>query len=261
MKRSFLLVLILLLLACRTAAPAPQTAPAAVSSTVTAALPGALHWFRSSAEYRAATLQAYRLAAQRLDEIAGDLQPGTWAVSLDADETILNNSQYQKELAETGARFESATWNAWVRREAAPAIPGAAGFLDSIRKLGGKIAIVTNRGEEVCDATRSNLRKVGLIYDVVLCQPRGASGEKEPRWDMVTGGTASSDLPPLRLVLWVGDNIQDFPDLDQTLRTRSDEVLRGLRSALLRDPEPGVRVVGEEPAGVSCRSGQDGEGW
>lgn len=222
MKRSFLLVLVLLLSACRAVTPPPQAAPAA-ALPATAALPGALHWFRSSAEYRAATLQTYRLAARRLEEVSRDLQPGTWAVSLDADETVLNNSQYQKELAETGAHFESATWNAWVRREAAPAIPGAAGFLEAVHKLGGKIAIVTNRGEDVCDATRSNLRKVGLIYDVVLCQPQGASGEKEPRWDMVTQGTASPDLPPLKLILWLGDNIQDFPGLDQTVRTKPGE--------------------------------------
>jgi 5'-nucleotidase (lipoprotein e(P4) family) len=230
MKRPFLLVLVLLLPACRTTAPAPQTVPAAVST----ALPGALHWFRSSAEYRAATRQTYRLAAERLEEMAGGLQAGTWAVSLDADETILDNSQYQKELAETGAHFESATWNAWVRREAAPAIPGAAGFLETVRKLGGKIAIVTNRGEEVCDATRSNLRKVGLIYDVVLC----GSGEKEPRWERVAQGTASSDLPPLRLVLWFGDNIQDFPDLDQTLRTKPDEAFAEFGARYFVIPNP-----------------------
>ncbi|MFL6197562.1 MAG: HAD family acid phosphatase [Thermoanaerobaculia bacterium] len=237
MKRSFLLILVLLLPACRAATPAPQTVPAAASSAVStapAALPGALHWFRSSAEYRAATIQTYRLAAERLEEVADDLQPGTWAVSLDADETILDNSQYQKELAETGGHFESATWNAWVRREAAPAIPGAAGFLAIVRKLGGKIAIVTNRGEEVCDATRSNLRKVGLIYDVVLC----GSGEKEPRWEMVTKGTASPDLPSLQLVLWLGDNIQDFPDLDQTVRTKPDEAFVdfGVRYFVIPNP-------------------------
>ena len=234
MKRSLLLVLVLLLPACRPATPAPQTAPAVVTST----LPGALHWFRSSAEYRASTRQTYRLAAERLAEIAAELQPGTWAVSLDADETILDNSQYQKELVETGGRFESATWNAWIRREAAPAIPGAAGFLAAVRSLGGKIAIVTNRGEDVCDATRSNLRKVGLIYDVVLCQPRGANGEKEPRWEMVTRGTASPDLPPLQLVLWLGDNIQDFPDLDQTLRNQPGEAFAdfGVRYFVIPNP-------------------------
>lgn len=234
MKRSFLLVLVLLLPACRMTTPPPQTGPAAVS----AALPGALHWFRTSAEYRAATTQTYLLAAERLEEVARDLQPGTWAVSLDADETVLDNSQYQKELAEKGARFERTTWNAWVRREAAPAIHGAAGFLATVRELGGKIAIVTNRDEEVCEATRSNLQKVGLIYDVVLCQPRGASGEKEPRWEMVTKGAASPDLPPLQLVLWLGDNIQDFPDLDQTLRTKADEAFAdfGVRYFVVPNP-------------------------
>jgi 5'-nucleotidase (lipoprotein e(P4) family) len=234
MKRSFLLVLVLLLPSCRTAAPPPQTAATAASVT----LPGAIHWFRSSAEYRAATTQTYRLAAQRLEGVARDLQPGTWAVSLDADETILDNSQYQKELAEKGARFERAAWNAWVRREAAPAIPGAAGFLETVRELGGKIAIVTNRDEEVCDATRSNLRKVGLIYDAVLCQPQGASSEKEPRWERVTKGSASPDLPPLQLVLWLGDNIQDFPDLDQSLRTKPDEAFAdfGVRYFVIPNP-------------------------
>ncbi len=194
MKRSLLLALMLLLPACRTMTPPPPAA-SAPAPVVAPALPGSILWFRSSAEYRAATIQTYRLAAERLEEVSKDLQTGTWAVSLDADETVLNNSQYLKELAETGAHFESATWNAWVRREAAPAIPGAAGFLEAVHKLGGKIAVVTNRGEDVCDATRSNLRKVGLIYDVVLCQPQGASGEKEPRWEKVTQGTASPDLP------------------------------------------------------------------
>lgn len=230
MKRSLLLVLVLLLPACRAATPPPRTVPVAAPVE----LPGALHWFRSSAEYRAATRQTYRLAAERIEEIAAGLEPGTWAVSLDADETILDNSQYQKELVEKGARFESATWNAWVRREAAPAIPGAAGFLAAVRRLGGRIAIVTNRGEEVCDETRSNLRKVGLVYDVVLC----GSGEKEPRWDLVTRGTASPDLPPLQLVLWLGDNIQDFPDLDQTLRTQPDEAFAdfGVRYFVIPNP-------------------------
>lgn len=225
MKRSLLLVLVLLLPGCRAVTPPPQTAPvvSAPASAAAPALPGSIHWFRSSAEYRAATIQTYRLAAERLEEVAEDLQPGTWAVSLDADETVLNNSEYQKGVAETGAGFDPVTWNAWVRREAAPAIPGAAGFLEAVHRLGGKIAIVTNRGEAVCDETRSNLSKVGLVYDVVLCQPQGASGEKEPRWEKVTQGTASPDLPPLKLVLWLGDNIQDFPDLDQTLRTRPDD--------------------------------------
>lgn len=238
MKRSLLLVLVLLLPACRPATPPPQTAPAAQAASAAPSLPLGLHWVRNSAEYHAATVQAYRLAAQRLEEAARDLQPDTWAVSLDADETILNNSEYQKELAVTGARFQNTTWNAFVSREVSTPIPGAAGFLETVRKLGGKIAIVTNRDEEVCDATRDNLREAGLIYDVVLCQPKGASGEKEPRWDMVTQGTASPDLPPLKLVVWVGDNIQDFPNLDQTLRTQPDAAFAdfGVRYFVIPNP-------------------------
>jgi predicted secreted acid phosphatase len=34
----------------------------------------------------------------------------------------------------------------------------------------------------------------------------------------VQQGTADADLPPLEVLMWVGDNIQDFPGLGQNLR-------------------------------------------
>jgi 5'-nucleotidase (lipoprotein e(P4) family) len=236
MKRSTLLVVLCFTAACRTTGPVPgpQTLPA-----TDAAMPASLHWFRTSAEYQAATIQTYREAAERLEEISRDLQPGTWAVSLDADETIVDNSQYQKERAAQGLGYSSDSWAEWVRRKQAPAIPGAVSFLQRVHALGGKIAIVTNRREKVCSETRENLASERLVYDVVLCQPdEDKSGEKEPRWEQVEKGTASKDLPPLKLVMWIGDNIQDFPGLDQSLRGKPEDAFQdfGMRWFVLPNP-------------------------
>ncbi|HET7746393.1 MAG TPA: 5'-nucleotidase, lipoprotein e(P4) family, partial [Vicinamibacteria bacterium] len=38
---------------------------------------------------------------------------------------------------------------------------------------------------------------------------------KNPRFERVQKGTAAEGLPPLEVLLWIGDNIQDFPGLRQ----------------------------------------------
>jgi acid phosphatase len=138
-------------------------------------------------------------------------------VILDADETVLDNSTYQMRLARRGEAFSNETWNDWVREEAAGAQPGAGRFIELVRTLGGRVAVVTNRDEPVCDATRRNLTALGIEVDVVLCQAEGERG-KEGRFAAVQQGTTPAGLPPLDVVMWVGDNIHDFPGLDQRVR-------------------------------------------
>jgi 5'-nucleotidase (lipoprotein e(P4) family) len=170
-----------------------------------------LHWSRNSAEARALFLQSYRQAAEALEALVAGRDPFTWAISIDGDETLLDNSPYQLEREAAGLGFTEESWNEWVRRREAPALPGARDFLETVRRLGGKIAVVTNRGEVVCGATEDNLRNLRLPYDLVLCKPTGAESDKSPRWQAVEEGRASKYLPPLDLVLWVGDNVHDFP--------------------------------------------------
>jgi acid phosphatase len=184
-------------------------------------LPRDVHWFRNSAEYRAIAIQTFGAASARLRELASSHARGGWAVILDADETVLDNSEYQRRLALGGGTFASDTWNAWVREEAAVAVPGAAGFIRAVRELGGRVAIVTNRDDEVCDATRANLRRLSIEVDVVLCRQLGVS-DKNPRFAAVTGGSAAAGLPALVVLLWVGDNVQDFPGLTQDVRAQGE---------------------------------------
>ncbi|MGK7313263.1 MAG: 5'-nucleotidase, lipoprotein e(P4) family [Candidatus Longimicrobiales bacterium M2_2A_002] len=174
-------------------------------------------WVRTAAEYRALALQVYRSAWQAVRGHADNLAAGTWAVIMDADETVLDNSEFERRIAEAGVEFEESMWDEWVFEEDAGLVPGAARFIDQVRDMGGRIAIVTNRDERLCPATRRNLAALGIRPAVVLCETE--TGEKEPRFRMVEEGTASDTLPPLEVVAWVGDNIGDFPGFDQSART------------------------------------------
>ncbi|MFI5257961.1 MAG: 5'-nucleotidase, lipoprotein e(P4) family, partial [Gemmatimonadales bacterium] len=89
-------------------------------------------------------------------------------------------------------------------------------FTSKVHALGGRVVVVTNRDAAYCDATRTNILRVGIPADEVLCRTDRASGSKDPRFTAVQNGTAPSTLPPLRVLMWVGDNIQDFPALTQS---------------------------------------------
>ena len=57
---------------------------------------------RDSAEHRALFLQVYREATEHVEREAATRAPGTWAVVLDADETVIDNSLYQLERVGPG---------------------------------------------------------------------------------------------------------------------------------------------------------------
>ena len=225
--------------AATTAAPAPAavTAPALPNASPDS-IPLSVRWFRASAERRAAYLQGYRLATSVIERRSAGLAPGSWAVILDADETVIDNSPYEQELAERHASYSEPTWREWVLRESAAALPGAAAFTARVRALGGKVAIVTNRDDRYCDATRANLQKVGITADEVLCKTDPKNGSKDPRFEAVAAGTAPSTLGPLKVLMWVGDNIQDFPRQSQSIRTAGDAAFADFGESYIVLPNP-----------------------
>jgi 5'-nucleotidase (lipoprotein e(P4) family) len=200
--------------------PVPENRPqlAAPPTLTPASSMGAVHWWRNSAEQRAVFLQTYRWAGERLRALAAREPRGTWAVIMDADETTLDNSPYQLRRGSQNLGYTSESWAAWTREKAAAATPGAAEFTRLVHELGGRVAIVTNRDEELCPDTRENLRQVGIAFEVVLCRVQGQS-DKNPRFAAVQSGTGTGQ-PPLKVLMWVGDNIQDFPRLTQDARSQ-----------------------------------------
>lgn len=203
---------------CAARSSAPPTPSAG------AALPASIRWVQSSAEYAASTLQVYRLATAYVESEVRSRAAGTWAVVLDADDTVINNTEYQAGLARTGVTHTAERFTAWVRRRASTPVPGAARFLARVHELGGRIAIVTNRLQIECDDTREVLRMNKLAFDVVLCRPEGesSSSDKNPRFRAVAAGETDASRTPVEIVAFVGDNILDFPGGSQALRSQGE---------------------------------------
>lgn len=210
--------------------PAPATASPAV--------PGGIRWFAAAAEQRAAYVQTYRFATATISRLAQGRSAGSWGVILDADETVIDNSPYEIQQARLGVPYDSVSWDAWVKRGAARALPGAVDFTSRVHALGGRVVIVTNRDQMYCDVTRENIIRVGVPADEVLCRTDRVNGSKDPRFDAVRNGTAPSMLPPLDVLMWVGDNIQDFPHSTQAIRSAPDSALAGFGERYIVLPNP-----------------------
>lgn len=245
-----LLALGLAFAACRSAArvatsgaPGEPPAPAAAAAqpavaAATKPLSDAIRWSRDSAEHRALFLQVYAAATAHVEREAEKRPGGGWAVVLDADETVIDNSLYQVERERAGLGFDGPSWGAWTRRREAVPLPGAKAFLARVHALGGRIAIVTNRTESECPDTEAVFRAHELAFDVILCKPDPGPSDKNPRFEAVQQGTTKAGLQPLEVIAFVGDNIQDFPSLSQALRKEPDAAFApfGARYFVLPNP-------------------------
>jgi len=205
--------------ACAPSRAVVQPAPAAVQSAAGEKSPTKeLRWVRGSAEFRAIEIQTYRAALEAATRASAGRPAGSWAVAVDADETIIDNSGYEAGLQRQGAVHTDAAWRAWVKGHERVALPGAKEFLSGVRQLGGRIAVVSNTEQALCADLATDLDRLGLPYDVLLCSRGPEEERKEERWRSIEEGTARPDLGKLEILVWVGDNIQDFPGKSQSLR-------------------------------------------
>lgn len=186
-----------------------------------AGAPNALHWFRNSAErvvlYQQSYAFARRLVTDWLHDNKIDDSKKPWAVVLDIDETVLDNSEYQQRLVVTGHPFEPSTWDTWVKERKAPAFEPARDFTKWVHDKGGKVISVTNRDDSQCDATSDNLKTDSVTIDALLCAPQGVTPpEKDTRFRAIREGIARKDLGPLEIALYVGDQVADCAGQSQT---------------------------------------------
>lgn len=173
-------------------------------------------WVQTSAEYAASTLQAYRLAEERLDQAlkdpgwtAAQEQTGEFsdlppAVILDVDETVLDNSPHEAQIIRENTVFTPKTWDPWVEEARAEAVPGALEFCQSAANKGITIFYVTNRQDHLTEATRRNLESMGfpLRDDRETIFTRVDNSDKGPR--------RAAIAREYRILLLVGDDARDF---------------------------------------------------
>ena len=182
----------------------PKTAPFAT----------ALNWITKSREYKAVCLQAYANAWEKLEPVV-QKEPGKWAIVMDLDETVLDNSGYQRQLEVSGASHSQAAWELWVSRSEAGLVPGAKEFIKKVRTLQhGRIIFISNRYARGIEATLLNLKKHGLTSanDIYLLRANRKDTKSNRRQEVSKGTGRLASHGAFKVLAWFGDAAHDFPD-------------------------------------------------
>src|SRR6267142_5414109 len=177
---------------------------------------GATLWQQSSGERRALSYQAFTLARMMLDR---DLKMNRRnrkprAIIVDLDETILDNSRFEGMLLKNRVNYNQKDRTDWINRAEAEAMPGSVEFLRYAAVRGVRVFYITNRNDSQKQGTATNLKKMGFpnVNDqtlLVQTDPRNSS--KEPRRQTVGA--------KYRIVLLMGDDLNDFSDLFENSKT------------------------------------------
>ena len=183
----------------------------------------AVLYAQSSAEYDANNLQTYTGAKLSLDL---GLDDKNWtaaieqienftekppAVILDIDETVLNNIPFQARAIIKGESYPNG-WVDWMLEESSTSVAGVKDFLEYAESKGVKVFYVTNRVAIAEEATRNNLRKLGLPLDedrdvLLMKNENGWTSDKVSRRQLI-----SEDY---RILLLIGDQLGDFIPLQE----------------------------------------------
>lgn len=191
-------------------------------------------WLRASAEYRAATEQAFRVAREILPiaqndstwtaaiEQIGDFASLPPAIILDIDQTLLDNSPFQAKMIKSKIDFDAKQWDEWLQDANIPAVAGALEFVKLARRQGIQIFYVTNRLFKFKSATKKNLEKSGFpidsSMDVILTQ------NQRKNWgeDKTSRRTFIADR--FRVLLIIGDDLNDFVSAHVSVEERFELV-------------------------------------
>jgi 5'-nucleotidase (lipoprotein e(P4) family) len=173
-----------------------------------------IKWVRSSVEYQAICVQTYRWAWKSV-KIASKQISLPWAVVLDVDETVLDNSPYEAMIAMEGSKYP-AGWSEWVLSADAEAVPGAKAFLDSVNTLGNNahIVFITNRDTSFEHATLENLKQLNMWTDhcLMLCR-RDKGDTKTVRQNEVKTGTGRCEgMGEQKIIVLIGDQLPDVAE-------------------------------------------------
>ena len=177
-----------------------------------AELPNEVRWVSQSSEYTYLCEQIYSSAASVLqNQLEGIDRP---VIVMDLDETVLNNVQYQVELFEKSETYNPNSWNAWVNKELASAVPGAKPFiLEFKQKYEGRIVFISNRDASTIKATRNNLDSLDLLFeeDVFLLRKDKKDTKSVRRNEVLEGIGRMERYGPNKVLSYFGDQIGDFP--------------------------------------------------
>ncbi len=181
-------------------------------------------WVQTSGEYIACCLQTYQMATEQvkrdLDQFRAEqskLPPEERgeppAVVMDLDETVLDNGTYQTYLYDNGLNYKDDNWNSFISEHWASIrlVPGAKEFIARAESLGITVVYITNREEQLRDATIKTMKQWGVNTEGMddpaslrlIVQKHGES-IKKPRRDLARA--------KYNVLAYFGDQLGDFSD-------------------------------------------------
>ena len=181
-------------------------------------LPNDVRWVKESNEYKAICHQVYSNA---LGEINNKLHYNrsslnipnhNFAVVMDLDETVLDNSDYQVDILSKNQAFSIESWSLWVKEEKASLVPGAFNYITFLRDKNIQIIFISNRMNERLESTKNNMRKLGIYADEDIYLLRKNKQDKKTvrrnEIDKLTGRMSTYDS--FTIIQYLGDAMGDF---------------------------------------------------
>jgi 5'-nucleotidase (lipoprotein e(P4) family) len=164
----------------------------------------ALDWVQTSAEFRALCYQSYNVARTNLDAFLASYSGSKpVAVSVDIDDTVLDNSAYQAWLVGQDFGYSSKTWGPWIASRQAKAVPGAVEFLNYAKNKGVEVFYISNIEMAFYEGTEKRLQELGIPFaDKKHLLLKTKSSDKQERRDIVA--------KDYEIALLLGDNLNDF---------------------------------------------------
>jgi acid phosphatase len=167
-------------------------------------------YMQTSAEYRAACIQTYNWATERLRQRVAAQPAGSKppAVIMDLDETVVDNAAYQSFLDREDQNYSDAAWEKYERDfpHEVRLVAGAKGFIDAAEASGVTVILLSNRMTKNQDSTIEALKFNGIstkdIGDRLML--KDSTSDKTPR--------RQAAMAKYNVVMLVGDNLRDFSE-------------------------------------------------
>ena len=139
-----------------------------------------------------------------------------YAVVMDLDETVMDNSQYQVQLFRKNETFNQTSWSEWVNMEKAKLLPGAKDFINFLRSKNIQIIFMSNRMDYNLVPTKNNLKSLGVLSDSDIFLLRLDKSDKKDvrRNEIFNSSGRMKKYPPFNVIAYFGDQYGDFPKVD-----------------------------------------------
>ena len=183
-----------------------------------ATLPNDVRWVRESNEYIALCNQVYANAINKLKDTLSPNQyslnifHNNYAVVMDLDETVLDNSYYQVELYNKKEKYNPDSWDEWVLKEEAGLVPGTYEYIRFLRNNDIQIIFISNRMHKRLEETKNNMKKLGIYSsdDIYLLRIDKADKKTIRRAEIFNSSGRMKDYKTFEIIQYLGDAIGDF---------------------------------------------------